>query len=168
MFQEWGFLLAEIWGLLALSALVGLIAGWLIRGHGRAAPDTALDALATRTAEVARLRTELDACIAARKAEAIRTVPPAIAPTGPVGPVRPLSLTAARNGRADDLKLIKGIGPKLEILCHQLGFFHFDQIAAWTPAELEWVDEHLDGFRGRATRDNWTAQARALALGAGN
>jgi NADH-quinone oxidoreductase subunit E len=71
-------------------------------------------------------------------------------------------LTAARGGKADDLKIIKGIGPKLEILCHSLGFFHFDQVAAWKADEISWVDENLEGFKGRVTRDRWVPQAKAI------
>jgi NADH-quinone oxidoreductase subunit E len=78
---------------------------------------------------------------------------------------KPKALKAARNGKADDLKLILGIGPKLEALCHSLGFFHFDQIAEWTEAEIAWVDENLEGFKGRVTRDKWVAQAKILAAG---
>ncbi|MBS3981762.1 MAG: NADH-quinone oxidoreductase subunit E, partial [Rhodobacteraceae bacterium] len=72
---------------------------------------------------------------------------------------------APRDGKADDLKLIVGIGPKLEALCNRLGFFHFDQIANWTEAEVAWVDENLEGFKGRVTRDKWVVQARILAAG---
>ena len=78
---------------------------------------------------------------------------------------KPKALKAARKGKADDLKLILGIGPKLEILCNSLGFFHFDQIADWTPAEIAWVDENLEGFKGRVTRDKWVVQAKILAAG---
>jgi len=78
---------------------------------------------------------------------------------------KPASLSAARGGQPDDLKQIKGVGPKMETTLHGMGFFHFDQIAAWTPAELAWVDENLTGFKGRASRDNWVAQATALARG---
>jgi NADH-quinone oxidoreductase subunit E len=78
---------------------------------------------------------------------------------------RPAALEAARGGKADDLKKIKGVGPKLEALLNRLGFFHFDQVAAWTAAELAWVDDNLDGFKGRATRDEWVAQAKILAAG---
>jgi NADH-quinone oxidoreductase subunit E len=80
---------------------------------------------------------------------------------------RPAGLPTARDGRSDDLKAIKGIGPKLEELCHRLGFFHFDQIAAWTAAEVAWVDDNLEGFRGRVTRDDWVGQARVLAAARG-
>ncbi|WP_417628211.1 NADH-quinone oxidoreductase subunit E [Pararhodobacter aggregans] len=79
--------------------------------------------------------------------------------------VRPEALQAARDGKADDLKRIKGIGPKLEVLCNSLGFYHFDQIAAWTPQEIAWVDQNLEGFKGRVTRDQWVAQAKLLASG---
>ena len=38
---------------------------------------------------------------------------------------RPEALDAPRGGKADDLKKIKGIGPKLEKLCNRLGFYHY-------------------------------------------
>ncbi|MEP5153700.1 hypothetical protein [Planktotalea sp.] len=79
--------------------------------------------------------------------------------------VKPATLTEARGGKADDLKQIKGIGPKLEKLCNSLGFFHFDQIANWTPQEEAWVNANLEGFKGRVSRDTWIAQAKVLAAG---
>ena len=88
------------------------------------------------------------------------------APTaGTVEGVRPQALDGPRNGQADDLKQIKGVGPKLEKLCNTLGFYHFDQIAGWSDAEVAWVDENLEGFKGRVTRDEWVSQARILADG---
>ncbi|MGD1884336.1 MAG: NADH-quinone oxidoreductase subunit E [Paracoccaceae bacterium] len=84
------------------------------------------------------------------------------APVAEVG-TRPPSLETARAGAPDDLKRIKGVGPKLEELLYGLGFFHFDQIAAWTEKEVSWVDENLEGFRGRVSRDEWVAQAKALS-----
>ena len=78
---------------------------------------------------------------------------------------RPAGLQVARGGGADDLKRLRGIGRKLETLLHSLGVYHFDQIAAWTPKEVAWMDEHLEGFRGRVTRDDWVGQARILAKG---
>lgn len=78
---------------------------------------------------------------------------------------RPEALTEPREGGADDLKFIKGVGPKLERLLHSLGFYHFDQIANWTADEVAWVDQNLQGFKGRVSRDNWVEQARLLAEG---
>ena len=72
---------------------------------------------------------------------------------------------AARASGADDLKMIKGVGPKLEALLNRLGFYHFDQVASWTADEVAWVDQNLEGFKGRVSRDNWVAQAKTLAAG---
>ena len=76
-----------------------------------------------------------------------------------------MASASPREGGADDLKRIRGVGPKLEELLHSLGFYHFDQIAAWGPSEVAWVDSNLEGFNGRATRDEWVEQARLLAAG---
>ncbi len=78
---------------------------------------------------------------------------------------RPAGLDGPRGGKADDLKMIKGIGPKMEKLCNSLGFWHFDQVASWSSDEVAWVDANLEGFKGRVTRDTWVEQARLLAAG---
>ena len=214
MFHKWGFLLSEIWVLLALAALLGLFVGWLIWGRREVVIDTSeadrlradlaacnskgtdlskrLTAAETRAAEF-----EARAAHAAERAAAERFVaaapkasmamPVMVKPAAIAKPVakakpaaneapaaaepaagtkaKPKGLSAAREGKADDLKLVKGIGPKLEILCNKLGFYHFDQIANWTAAEIAWVDENLEGFKGRVTRDEWVVQARDLAAG---
>jgi len=78
---------------------------------------------------------------------------------------KPRTMKAPRKSGADDLKMIKGVGPKLEQLLHTLGFYHFDQIAKWSAEEVAWVDENLEGFKGRVSRDNWVDQAKILADG---
>ena len=85
-----------------------------------------------------------------------------VAPAAEVAGTKPVALTAPREGGADKLQSIEGIGPALEKLCHELGIFHFDQIAAWGPAEIAWMDSNLKGFRGRVTRDKWVAQAKII------
>lgn len=62
--------------------------------------------------------------------------------------------------------MIKGVGPKLEGVLNGLGFYHFDQIAAWSGDEVAWADQNLVGFKGRVSRDDWVGQAQALASGA--
>jgi predicted flap endonuclease-1-like 5' DNA nuclease len=92
--------------------------------------------------------------------------PEAPAPSAPDEEVpgkKPETLDAPRGGEADDLKKIKGIGPKLEQLVNSLGFYHYDQIANWTEEEAAWVDAHLENFKGRVHRDDWIAQAKQLA-----
>jgi peptide/nickel transport system ATP-binding protein len=64
----------------------------------------------------------------------------------------------------DDLKLISGVGPKLEGVLNGLGIYTFSQIAKWKKSEREWVDDHLN-FKGRIDRDDWINQAKALAKG---
>ena len=86
------------------------------------------------------------------------------APDAAVGK-RPEALKEPRGGKADDLKKIKGVGPKLEKLLNSLGFYHFDQVAGWSAEEIAWVDENLEGFKGRVSRDDWVAQAMLLASG---
>ena len=75
---------------------------------------------------------------------------------------KPETLDAARDGGADDLKKISGVGPKLEATLNDLGFWHFDQIAKWTADEIAWVDSRLK-FKGRVERDDWIGQAAELA-----
>ena len=78
---------------------------------------------------------------------------------------KPRTMKAPRKAGADDLKMIKGVGPKMEKLLNSLGFFHFDQVAKWTADEVLWVDQNLEGFKGRVSRDNWVQQAGVLASG---
>ena len=78
-------------------------------------------------------------------------------------PKKPRSLKAPRKAGADDLTALKGVGPKLAEALNSLGFYHYDQIAKWSDAEIAWVDENLEGFKGRASRDGWVLQAADLA-----
>jgi NADH-quinone oxidoreductase subunit E len=86
----------------------------------------------------------------------------AAAPVATGKPVRPKGLPGARDGKPDKLQMISGVGPKLEKTLHGLGYFHFDQIAAWGKDQVDWVDEHLR-YKGRIERDEWIAQAKLLA-----
>lgn len=86
----------------------------------------------------------------------------AVADAAPVAESAPDRLDAPRGGTADDLKRISGVGPKLEGVLNEMGFWHFDQVAAWGAAEIAWVDSRLK-FKGRIERDNWVAQATELA-----
>ena len=78
---------------------------------------------------------------------------------------KPELLKKARGGKPDDLKLIWGVGPKLEQMLNAMGVWHFDQVASWSAKEIAWVDERLEGFKGRAKRDEWVKQSKKLAKG---
>jgi NADH-quinone oxidoreductase subunit E len=75
----------------------------------------------------------------------------------------PTLLLAPRDGKADDLKRIVGVGPVLERLLNEVGVWHFDQIAGWKARDIAFVDAKLKTFKGRITRDEWVKQARLLA-----
>ena len=77
---------------------------------------------------------------------------------------KPAALAAPHDATADDLKLIKGIGPKNEQICNALGVFHFAQIADWSPENAKWVNAHIR-FPGRIERERWIDQAKLLAAG---
>ena len=99
----------------------------------------------------------------AAKAKAVAARPsgkPSAKPSAKPGPVR----LAKPEGKADDLKMIAGVGPKLEKTLNKLGFWHFGQIAKWTKKDIAIVDDELS-FKGRIERDDWVKQAKALAKG---
>lgn len=105
------------------------------------APDPTVAALSTA---------DVDAEIAAQAAEAQASGKPRI---------------AAAVGEPDDLRKIKGIGPKLNTLLGELGVARYDQIAAWTAADVAEIDPYLGTFKGRIERDGWIEQAGFLARG---
>jgi NADH-quinone oxidoreductase subunit E len=97
----------------------------------------------------------------ARPVTADRSEPARTAPPGELAEAEPERFDAPPAEGADDLKRIKGIGPKIEALLHDLGVYRFAQIAAWTPDNVAWVDARLK-FRGRIGREGWISQAHAI------
>jgi NADH-quinone oxidoreductase subunit E len=89
---------------------------------------------------------------------------PAPETAAPSNEGKPDGLVEPRCGKADDLKRISGVGPKIEKMLNGLGIFHYDQIAGWTDTTVSWVDDHLS-FKGRINRENWIEQAKVLAEG---
>ena len=62
----------------------------------------------------------------------------------------------------DDLKLIKGVGPKIEKMLNDLGIYKFSQIAAWTKADIDMISDKLGSFQDRIERDDWVKKAKQL------
>jgi predicted flap endonuclease-1-like 5' DNA nuclease len=134
---------------LVVALVVGLILGmpWGA-GASRAPMAAAMPVAAPRMAEPAP---------AAMPAAFVSA--PVAAAASADGPER---LTAPRGGKADNLKEIEGIGPAMEKLVNDMGFFHFAQIASWSGADVAWVDANMTSFKGRITRDKWVAQAKII------
>ena len=72
--------------------------------------------------------------------------------------------TRARTAKADDLKVISGVGPKLEQVLNGMGVTRYADIAAWTAADVARIEAEL-GLDGRIARDGWVEQAKGLAEG---
>jgi len=90
---------------------------------------------------------------------------PADIPPPSVDDLVPAPVIAAPDGPPDDLSKLKGVGPKLITLLGTLGVTRYDQIAAWTEADIAAIDERLGAFKGRPARDKWVEQAGHLAAG---
>lgn len=80
-----------------------------------------------------------------------------------------ISLSAAEDpdieievGEADDLKRIKGIGPKIESILNDEGITTFRQVAELDDETIDRLGETLGAFRGRIERDDWVGSARRL------
>jgi len=136
---------------------VPLLTPW--QGKAAKSPKPAAKA-AAKSAAKAETPVANPAKPAAKKAK------PATETAKPVAgaPKKPRTLKAPRKSGADDLKQLKGVGPKLEQTLNELGFWHFDQIAKWGPDQISWVDDNLS-FKGRIERDGWVDQAKTLADG---
>jgi predicted flap endonuclease-1-like 5' DNA nuclease len=93
--------------------------------------------------------------------EIFATVPDAVIKKSERG-IKPISLSTPRNGIADDLKEISGIGLKIENALYELGIFHFSQIAEWTKDNITWIDTYLN-YEGRVVREEWIEQAKQLS-----
>ena len=78
-------------------------------------------------------------------------------------PKKPSGLKSEAPAEADDLKLIKGIGPSLERQLNGLGIYSFEQLAGFDDEDLAWVDANIETatFKGRCFRDDWVGQAKS-------
>jgi small subunit ribosomal protein S2 len=76
-------------------------------------------------------------------------------------PTEAFELLTAPRGAPDDLAKLQGVGPQIVKKLNDAGIFHYWQIAAMTPADVEKVDRDLK-LSGRIGRDNWVNTARGL------
>jgi predicted flap endonuclease-1-like 5' DNA nuclease len=112
-------------------------------------------------AEAAPMDASIDAPVAAPVAEAALEVALA-APPAVTEPAAPAALMVKAPAKADDLTVIKGVGPALARQLNGLGVYKFSQIAGFSDEDLAWIDMNLPAPRGRCFRDGWSAQAKAL------
>jgi len=144
--MEWLQANAVLVGAVAVLLVLALV--FLLR-RGKALPEKRAyrDVLSEGAAPAARNSALIDA-------------PPAAA-IEPPPVLAEASVSSADEG--DDLTRIKGLGPKISTALRALGVTRYAEIAAWTEADVAWIDAQLGAFAGRATRDNWIEQAKLLA-----
>jgi small subunit ribosomal protein S2 len=167
--------------LIARAALHGLSQSQSAAGEdiGEAAEPNLEEAVAvlepveaeSTTAEAAAPVVEAPAPVADAPAPAVEAPAPAAEEAVAADPAPEVEAPAtapgyevltAPKGEADDLKVISGVGPVIEEKLNKMGIYHYWQIAAFTPADIERVDNDLN-FKGRIERDNWLEQAGKLA-----
>ena len=122
-------------GLLILIALVVLLA---VRRHGQRVDLGQIDPVIAPTLTRAVI------------------VEPVIAP-----PTAPVSVPGS-SGEPDDLRRIKGLGPKVAAQLGALGITRFDQLATLDAAGQAALNAQLGVFAGRMARDRWVEQADLL------
>ena len=172
------------WVAFALALVIGLLVAWWLFGRGSRERDRSYrpDVLDEGAAPAQRNQALIDQPSAVRAASFADTGPDIMGGMGevfaaaatsevvdaepPVAPPPPAPAPApAAAGQADDLRKIKGVGPKLVTLLQSLGVTTFAQIAGWSEADIDRVDAQLGTFVGRIRRDNWVEQAKFLAAG---
>jgi len=160
-------LIGENWIAFLVALAIGIAVAWWILVASR---KTRIERQGGAPAEDGAPARRNQALIDAPRASLAATleVPP-ITPPGLAGVGEAIAAIAepvpVHPAAVDDLKRIKGIGPKLETLLHSLGVTGFAQVAAWDDAEIDRIDAQLGTFEGRIRRDDWPAQARLLAAG---
>ena len=143
----------------AVVLLVLLIAWWIVRRPTERVRIETVDVLTPGAAPAARNTLLVDAPQV--------VAPPGAELLGGIGEIISAAATfsATSLDDADDLTRIKGLGPKIATLLRSLGISRFDQIAAWSEADVARIDPQLGTFQGRIARDNWIEQARYLSAG---
>jgi len=167
------------WLAFILALLIGIVVAWWIFARGsKGAPqrERKPDALDEGAAPAQRNQALIDSAPAAPI-----TPPPSTGAMAGIGEVvavaaqdeveaasaaEAVETTLAPDGaEADDLRKIKGLGPKLVTLLGTLGITRFEQIAAWTEEDIDRIDAQLGNFQGRIRRDSWVEQAQLLLGG---
>ena len=147
-----------LWLLVGLLVIIGLV--FLLSGKAKTKQVSPPSAVEVETLPVA------PAIVEPVVVEPVAVEPIAVEPVEVVEAEAPAPVAAvAPEAGEDDLLRMKGVGPKLKALLHELGITRFAQIAAWTDTDIAAIDARLGNFKGRPIRDQWVDQAKYLAAG---
>lgn len=142
--------------LIVLALLIGLAVGfWLVRGRSAAEPRARLQEDAPR-----RTFTPVSQELRAGGGDDSRINE---GTADVAGLDAPADQSLADVGEADNLQLLKGVGPRLAATLNENGITRFEQLAALDGDALARLDEKLGSFKGRLARDRVAEQAGYLA-----
>jgi large subunit ribosomal protein L21 len=116
-------------------------------GHRQSLTEIVIESIATSGAKKA-----------APKKEEKKAEPKAAAPAKEAAP----KATAKKSSKADDLKKVEGIGPKIAETLVEAGISTFAELAKTDAAK---ISEIIAGVRGNHVTDTWPAQAQLAADG---
>jgi predicted flap endonuclease-1-like 5' DNA nuclease len=68
----------------------------------------------------------------------------------------------ADKNNKDNLTLIKGVGPYIELKLNEIGIYNYEQIKKLKESDIRVITSLIDFFPGRIERDDWVGQARDL------
>ncbi len=154
---------------LLIAALLGVLLGWLLRGilrpprRASRAPEPVTPARAPAGTRILEIDTG-----EGHTRTGSAPVDSLFAPAEDRAAARSrVSEIASRTGGDgdvphDDLVRIHGVGPKIAKLLESMGITSFRQVARFTPADVDVVNDALEVFPGRIERDDWMSSAREL------
>ena len=76
---------------------------------------------------------------------------------------KPLIRSSPRPTGKDNLSKIEGIDNELEYKLNELGIYHFDQIAKWSPKNCHWVEEYFTLEDNQISESRWVEQAKKFS-----
>jgi len=145
---------------LFIAALLGGIIGYILGKISKCDKDTLVSNTKTSLYDYDEEMSDKEATL---HKEEFAILPDATIKKNVTKGIKPIAYPLPKNGEADDLKKIQGIGIKVENALYEVGVFHYTQIADWTKDNIEWVDDYLS-TDGRVKRESWISQAKELSL----
>jgi predicted flap endonuclease-1-like 5' DNA nuclease len=146
--------------MLGLPLLLGYLWG---KGNSGAATVAELDP--SLSAKLNGLNADLDACRAESKAieSSTKIAAPAmesvVANSLTAAGAAAAAVTLGDKSKIDDLKVVEGIGPKIESLFNEAGIWSFAQLAATSPERLKEILEAAGSRFQIHNPTTWPAQA---------
>ena len=136
----------------------------LSKGGDKSGVKAAIGAGSVAAVAVAAATAAAPKKAAPKKAEAKAEAPKKAEPKK-AAPKKAAPKKAAKADKgADDLTRISGVGPVIVKKLNGEGVTTFAQIAAWSDADVDAIEEKLS-FKGRVGREEWIKQAKELAKG---